>query len=143
VEVLRQVGWLHRSQSFHRLRAPYWPKLLQIQSFPWAQSFRWKMSLYGSLKPSSLKPSSLKQGSLKHIMIDCVSIEGTYTHICKRALCIRTGTHVCILGWSLPAGSHQRNCIPSAWQLNSYHMPISASPMEDLSIHATFPSALL
>jgi hypothetical protein len=33
------------------------------------------MSLYGSLKPSSLK-----QGSLKHIMIDCVSIEGTYTH---------------------------------------------------------------
>jgi hypothetical protein len=29
--VLRQVGWLrqHQRQSFHRLRAFYWPKLPQ------------------------------------------------------------------------------------------------------------------
>jgi hypothetical protein len=91
VEALRQVGWIRQSLSFHRLRAPYRPKLLQIQSFLSAQSFRWRMSLYGSLKPSSLK-----QGSLKHIMIDCVSIEGTYTHICKRALCMHPHWHACM-----------------------------------------------
>jgi len=46
-EALRQVGWLcqrHR-QSFHRLRAFYWPKLPQTQSFPSAQSFPWKTLL--------------------------------------------------------------------------------------------------
>ena len=49
------------------------------------------MSLY-----SSSQPSSLKQVSLKHIMIDCVSIEGTYTHISKRALCMHPHWHACM-----------------------------------------------
>jgi len=43
-EALRQVGWLHQRQrqSFHWVRAFYWPKIPQTKSFPPAQSFRWK-----------------------------------------------------------------------------------------------------
>jgi len=43
-KVLSQVGWLrqHQRQSFHRLKAFYWPKLPDTQSFQSAQRFFWK-----------------------------------------------------------------------------------------------------
>ena len=40
-KALTQVGWLRQCQyqSFNRLKAFYWPKLPETQSFPSAQSF--------------------------------------------------------------------------------------------------------
>ena len=63
MEALRQVGWLHQSQSFHRLRACYWPKFLQIQNFPSAQSFH-KFRVFRQLKASSRECHSRALSSL-------------------------------------------------------------------------------
>jgi hypothetical protein len=60
LKALSQVDWLCQSQcqSSNRLKAFYWPKLPQTQSFHTAKSFPWKILLlpkHGFVKHGSLE----------------------------------------------------------------------------------------
>jgi len=83
-EEIGQVDWLRQRQhqSFHRLRAFYWPKLPQTESFPSTKSFPWKTLLHPKL--GSLKRGSLKQ-ALKQAIKQAVKQDLKQALKCQRA----------------------------------------------------------
>jgi len=71
LEALKRVCWLHQRQrqSLHRLRAFYWPKLPQTQSFPLAQCIHKLRVLHrpkasAGKQPCDLRPESWKAGNI-------------------------------------------------------------------------------